>query len=167
MRVIWKRWPRCGMKQAATQNWNRCWTDLSGALSMEESGATGNAEAEQVPSLVRKPMSGRLPGRRSPLAERRSQGRRRWAAVGALAAACLLAFLFWSARGGNHRVPNPPLPTKVPDVAARSLDDSEQIAVLLTARRDLEETKPLAFTWPLPEALPMRQSMAIPDELLH
>src|SRR5262249_5165711 len=75
-------------------------------------------------------------------------GRRRAAwigAVGALAAACLLAVLVWPERGtdpitGTIRPVHP---------VASSPDDSASIAAWRQSRRVLDGAEPPAFTWPL------------------
>jgi hypothetical protein len=92
----------------------------------------------------------------------------RTAVAGCLAAACLVAFLLWREgrpRGdGKDRVPGHTTNDLV-KVIPQPSDDSASMAALLKARRDLDETEPPAFVWPLPETSPITAT-GIPPELL-
>jgi ferric-dicitrate binding protein FerR (iron transport regulator) len=95
--------------------------------------------------------------------------RRRWGvwagAVGALAAACLLAVLAWSARDGKNSDPSSGPGQSATQVTPRPLDDSANIT-WRQARRDLDEAEMSTFTWPLPETSPIRLLTSIPPDLL-
>src|SRR5262245_65476263 len=83
-------------------------------------------------------------------------------AAGALAAACLLAVLAWLGRGGKD--PSPPTNPSAHQAIPRPPDDSAGTAEWLEARRVLDGAEPPAFTWPLPEAPPLRASTSLPPD---
>ena len=101
---------------------------------------------------------------------REGRARGRWAVwagvVGALAAACLLVFLAWPRRDGTPPDPSPGK-TQSTHKDTPPLDDSASIAVLLKARRGLDEPQTATFTWPLPEASPIGVRASIPSDLFH
>ncbi|HEV3259690.1 MAG TPA: hypothetical protein VG013_22675 [Gemmataceae bacterium] len=98
---------------------------------------------------------------------------RRWAvwvgAVGALAAACLLAVLAWPERDDKHGALRPgtrePV-RRVPVPSPEKSEDSARIAGWVAARRVLDGAETPTFTWPLEETTPIRVSSSIPPDLL-
>jgi len=100
---------------------------------------------------------------------RQSRGRRHKAVwvgvVGAIAAACLLAFLGWLRRDGKPQDPSPEKIEVAHQDTPTAPDPSPSIAALLKARRDLEKAETATFTWPLPEAAPIGVSTSIPSDL--
>ena len=92
-----------------------------------------------VPAGLEARLLAAVPGAR-PIRRRRA----RWiAAVGALAAACVLAALVWPERCKNPRGPTTTHPV------ASSPDDSAGIAAWRQSRRVLDGAEPPAFTWPV------------------
>jgi hypothetical protein len=116
------------------------------------------------------PAEGPIPKPPSPLSAPEGEGRRgRWAVwagvVGAMAAACLLAFLAWPRRDGKPPVSSPGKTESAHQDTSPPPDASAGIAALLQARRDLVEAETPTFTWPLPEASPIGLSTSIPADL--
>jgi hypothetical protein len=95
--------------------------------------------------------------------------RRRWAfwagVAGALAAACLLAFLARPGRDGKGPAPSPPVKESAHKVPPRPPDDSAGLGAWREARLLLDGAEPPPFAWPLAETSPIRASAAIPPDL--
>jgi hypothetical protein len=90
-----------------------------------------------------------------------------WAgAVGALAAACLLAVLAWPRRDGKDAIPSTSADAPAHQVAPRLPDDSASLAAWREARRGLGGAEPPSFTWPLEETSLITASPSIPRDLL-
>jgi hypothetical protein len=85
----------------------------------------------------------------------------RLGAVGALAAACLLAVLAWPERDIGKRISSPALHP----VKSQPRDESDGFAAWREARRDPDGAEPPVFTWPLHETSPVRPA-SIPPDLL-
>jgi len=91
---------------------------------------------------------------------------RQMAFAGSLAAACLIAVVFW----WQGRKPIDPAPQIVKE--AKSVEvESEQRTLLayhhaLSSSSENLDVEFSSFSWPLPEATPRRIASAIPDDLL-
>jgi hypothetical protein len=96
--------------------------------------------------------------------------RRHWAAwvgaVGALAAACLLAVLVWLGRDAVNPAPKPGTVEAARQDTPRPPDDRAGVPAWLVARRILDGAEPPPFTWPVPGSPPVTPSTAIPPDLL-
>jgi ferric-dicitrate binding protein FerR (iron transport regulator) len=90
----------------------------------------------------------------------------RFGAVGALAAACLLAVLVWPRGDIENPVPGRGKDTSALQDSPRSPDDSASIAAWREARRVPDGAEMPTFTWPVRETLSIRISTSISPDLL-
>lgn len=88
----------------------------------------------------------------------------RWARLaGAVAAACFLVVLIWSARRGNTLVSKAGV-NELPRPVRR---ENAEIVEGLVGRGGRHGTETSLFAWPLEETAPLKSSTALPVDLLN
>jgi hypothetical protein len=133
-------------------------------------GRSPDALAARLRALPRPPVPAGLEARLlAAIPAGRPVPRRHWAvwigAVGALAAACLLAVLAWLGRDAINPAPKPGAIESVRQDTPRP-PDAAGVPAWLAARRILDGAEPPPFTWPVPESPPVTLSTSIPPDLL-
>jgi hypothetical protein len=85
-------------------------------------------------------------------------------ALGAAAAACLLAVLVWPGREDKDRIAAPSKSESLKSDIPRAAEDN--LSAWREAERTLDGKEPPPFTWPLGETPPVTAFTAIPADLL-
>jgi len=122
----------------------RVLAELDGALFAEGVGG-GKVRAGREGGVLPKPSPGDFPTPQPTTTPVRPVV---WV-FGALAAACVLAFLAWLGRDRADQVQGPPRGRPTEQAAIVPPGDPDGVAPLLEARRDLQEAQMPAFAWPV------------------